>query len=204
MNKRSGNLRKITVTAIMSAMGFVLMMVGDSIPVPLMPSFIKLDLSELPALITAFAFGPFWGVLVCLVKNLVHLAFFFSNSFGIGELTNFLLGVPFVAVAGAVYKVKHNRKSAFAGALIGDFAMAAMCFVVNLFIAYPIYIKAQIVPEAGILGMYQAVLPSVNALWQGVLIFNVPFTFIKGLISVVITFVIYHKLSPIIKGKVRG
>lgn len=200
MNKRTNNLRKVTVTAIMSAMGLVLMMIGDAIPIPFMPSFIKLDLSELPALITAFAFGPVWGVLVCLVKNLIHLMIYFSNSFGIGELTNFLLGVPFVAVAGQVYKVKHNRKSALAGAVIGDAAMSVACFLVNLFIAYPLYMKF-LIPEEAILGMYQAILPSVNALWKGVLIFNVPFTFVKGLISVVITFVIYHKLSPVLKGK---
>lgn len=203
MNKRNNNIRKITVTAIMSAMGFVLMMLGDSVPISFMPSFIKLDLSELPALITAFAFGPLWGVLVCLVKNIIHLVFFFSNSMGIGELTNFLLGVPFVAVAGLVYKFKHNRKSALAGALVGDVAMALCSFLVNSFIAYPLYIKF-LVPESGLLAMYQAIMPSIATLSEGIWTFNVPFTFVKGLISVVITFVIYHKLSPILKGKANA
>ena len=199
-NRRNNSLRKVTVTAIMSAMGYVLMVIGDAVPITFMPSFIKLDLSELPALITSFAYGPAWGVLVCLVKNLIHLSTSFSHSFGIGELTNFLMGVPFVAIAGLVYKLHHDRKSAFLGALAGDFAMAAACFAVNLFIAYPLYMKF-LLPEEAILGMYRAFIPSIDTLAKGILIFNVPFTFVKGLISVIITFVVYHKLSPILKGK---
>ncbi|MEE1246132.1 MAG: ECF transporter S component, partial [Acutalibacteraceae bacterium] len=78
MNTKKKNLRMIAVTAIMSALSAVLMFVEFSIPI--MPSFIKLDISDLPALITSFAFGPVCGVAVCLVKNLVHL--FVTSTFG--------------------------------------------------------------------------------------------------------------------------
>ena len=168
------------------------------VSIPIIPSFIKLDISELPALITSFAFGPFWGVLVCLLKNLIHLPA--SQTSGIGEISNFLLGAVFVAVAGLFYKYRHNRKSAFVGSLVGSLAMAVAAMFVNLFIVYPIYTKI-LIPEEAILGMYQAILPSVDSLWKAILIFNVPFTFVKGLISVIITFIIYHKISPILKGK---
>ncbi len=56
------NIRKMTVTAMLSAIAFVLMFLDTAVPV--MPSFIKLDLSELPALMAAFALGPVWGVIV--------------------------------------------------------------------------------------------------------------------------------------------
>ena len=181
----------------MSAMAAALMFVEFSIPI--MPAFIKLDISELPALITSFAFGPWWGVLVCLIKNLIHLSA--SQTSGVGEISNFLLGAVFVAVAGFFYKYKHNRKSAFIGSLTGALSMAAAAMAINLFIVYPIYIKI-LMPEEAILGMYQAILPGVDSLWKAVLIFNVPFTFVKGMISVVITFIIYHKISPILKGKI--
>ena len=49
-------IRKITVTAVLGALSAVLMFL--SFPVPLMPGFIKLDLSELPALIASFSLGP--------------------------------------------------------------------------------------------------------------------------------------------------
>lgn len=187
--------RKITVTAIMSALGAALMFI--EVPVPIMPSFIKLDLSELPAIITSFAFGPLCGVLVCLLKNLVHL--FSTHSMGIGELSNFLLGAVFVFFAGTVYKRNKSRKSALTGSLTGAFLMAAAAYAVNLYLVYPLYIKLMM-PEEAILGAYQAILPSVTSLSSAILIFNVPFTFVKGLLNVIITFIIYHKLSPVLKG----
>ena len=77
--------------------------------------------------------------------------------------------------------------------------MAAMSFFINLFLVYPIYVKLML-PEEAILGMYRDILPSVDSLWKAILIFNVPFTFAKGLISVAITFLVYPRLSPILKG----
>ena len=196
MNTKKKNLRMIAVTAIMSALSAVLMFVEFSIPI--MPAFIKLDVSELPALITSFTFGPVCGVAVFLVKNLIHL--FVTSTFGVGELSNFILGAIFVFVAGMFYKHKHNHKYALIGAMAGDLAMEVLCFFVNLFFVYPLYIKLML-PEEAILGMYRAILPSVDSLWKAILIFNVPFTFVKGLISVAITFIVYPKLSPILKGK---
>jgi riboflavin transporter FmnP len=51
---------------------------------PLSPSFAKFDFSDLPALIGAFAYGPLWGVVIELVKNLLHLTV--SSTGGIGSL----------------------------------------------------------------------------------------------------------------------
>ena len=99
---KNGNIRKLTVTAMLAAMSSVLMFFSFS--VPFMPSFIKMDFSELPALIASFAIGPLSGAAVCLVKNLVNL--FFTTTGGIGELSNFLLGVFFVVPAGIIYKIK--------------------------------------------------------------------------------------------------
>ncbi len=193
---RVSNIRKLTVTAIMSALSFALMMIDFSVPI--MPAFIKFDVSELPALITAYAFGPQYGVLVCFLKNAMHLPV--TTTQFVGELSNFLMGAVFVFIAGLFYRIRKNRTSAFIGALIGNFAMAVACFVVNLYITYPIYMKI-LIPEQAILGMYQAILPSMDSIWKSILVFNVPFTFVKGLASVIITFIIYRRISPLLKGK---
>ena len=79
--KKPFNLRVITVTAMLSAVSFVLMFLDFS--VPFMPAFIKMDLSELPALIGSFSLGPACGVAVCLVKNLLHLLI--TTTGGVGE-----------------------------------------------------------------------------------------------------------------------
>ena len=69
--KRSQNIRFIVMTGVLSAVSAVLMMLSFS--VPFMPSFIKMDFSELPALIATYSMGPISGVLVCLIKNLINL-----------------------------------------------------------------------------------------------------------------------------------
>ena len=51
------NVRTIAMTAVLGAVATALMMLSFS--VPFMPSFIKLDFSELPALIAAFSMGQF-------------------------------------------------------------------------------------------------------------------------------------------------
>ena len=186
--------RKLVGTAMLAAVSVVLMFLA--FPVPLMPSFIKLDLAELPALIGAYAYGPLAGVAVCLVKNLISLMK--SSSGGVGTLCNFLLGVCFVVPAGLIYKYHRDRKSAFLGALAGAVIMAVVSVFVNYWVIYPIY--TAFMPMEAIIGMYQAINPKVENLWQALLIFNMPFTFIKGMISVAIAFVIYKPLSPFLKG----
>lgn len=189
------NTRKLAVTAILGAAASVLMFVGFK--VPFMPSFISLDASELPALIAAFSMGPVSGVVVCFIKNLVHL--FATNTGGVGELSNFLLGAAFVLPAGLVYKFSKNRKGAFLGALIGAAVMAVASLPVNYFITYPVY--TLFMPMEAIVGAYQAINPNVHSLLDALIWFNMPFTFCKGMLSVAITFLIYKRISPIIKGK---
>ena len=164
---------------------------------PLMPSFIKLDFSELPALIASFSLGPMYGVCVVLVKNLVNV--FFTTTGGVGELSNFILGAVFVFCAGMIYKKKKCRSYALIGAVVGSFLMAAISLISNYYVVYPIY--QNFMPLEAIMGLYQAIYPGVKNLWQALLVFNVPFTFIKGMLNTLITFVIYKKISPIIKGK---
>lgn len=189
-------IRKLVMTALLSALATVLMFVSFS--VPFVPSFIKLDLSELPALIAAFSMGPLSGVAVCLVKNLVNLLF--TYSMGVGELCNFLLGVAFVLPAGLIYKKHNDRKGALIGALTGALTMGVISIFINYYLVYPVYAKL-LMPMDVILGMYQAINPKVSNLWQALCFFNAPFTFVKGLISVAITFLIYKRISPLIKGK---
>lgn len=194
-------IRRMTVTAILAAASSVLMFF--SFNVPLMPSFIKLDFSELPALIAAYVLGPVSGVVVCLVKNLVNL--FFSTTGGVGELSNFLLGTCFVFPAGFLFQRMKSKKGAVIGAFVGALSMALLSVVTNFFIVYPIYFN--FLPLDAILGMYHAINPWIGTeptnanLLSALVTFNMPFTFIKGMLSVIITFAIYKPLAPVLLGK---
>lgn len=199
----SVNVRKMVMTAMLSAVAFILMFLDFSVPV--MPSFIKMDLSELPALIGSFAMGPVSGVVICLIKNLLHL--FVGNTGGVGELSNFILGACFVLPAGLIYKKWKGKKAAAIGALLGAFLMALVSVVSNYFVVYPVYYA--FMPKETVLSMYQALpqvfsfLPQVDSILECLVKYNMPFTFVKGLFSVIITLLIYKPLSPIIKGDQR-
>jgi len=185
---------KIAMIGMLSAIACILEALN--FPIPIMPSFIKLDFSELPALIGSFAMGPLSGIIICLIKNLFNAMH--SMTGGVGELSNFLLGTAFVGTAGVFYKMKKSRKAALTGAFVGAVAMALFGIVSNYFLVYPLYYK--MMPKEVILGMYQAINPNVDTILEALIKFNAPFTFGKAMISVVITFLVYKRISPIIKG----
>ena len=198
MNNNTTNrngIRYLTVTAMLSAVAYVLMFIDFPIPF-LIPSCIQMDLSELPALVGAFAFGPVCGVLICLVKNLLHL--FITSTGGVGELCNFLLGATFVLAAGLIYKHKKSKKSALIGAIVGAVLMGIISVPLNYFLTYPIYYN--FMSKEAILEAYRAIIPSMKNILQCLICFNMPFTIAKGLICTGVTMLIYKHLSPILKG----
>ena len=181
MSRSQKTTHHLTVAALLSAVAAVLQFLEFSIP--LMPSFIKLDVSDLPALLGTFSLGPVYGAAIQLVKNLLHLPF--GSSAGVGELSNFLLGAVFAFIAGAA-------------------AMALISLPINYFIVYPAYVVLYKLPLEGIVGMYEAILgtvahvPTQDALLNCLLVFNVPFTLCKGLLDVALCFLIYKPLSPLL------
>jgi riboflavin transporter FmnP len=201
MNQRKslrGYARPMAVIAIMSALSIVLMMLEFSVPI--VPSFLKFDISDFPAVLTSFAISPLAGVAVCLLKNLLHL--FFTTTAGVGELANFIISASLVFPAGVIYSRVRTKKGAVIGSFVGAIASALMCVPVNYFITYPFYAKVMI-PMDVIIGMYQAILPFVDGLLEALLIFNLPFTFAKGAVCILLTFLVYKHLSPILKGKAK-
>ena len=192
---------KLTVTAMLSTVAFLLMFIEFPIPA-LIPAFVKLDISDLPELLAAFSLGPVYGVAIQLVKNLLHLPF--GASAGVGELSNFLLGATFAFVAGIIYKKHKQRSGALWGSLAGAAAMALISLPLNYFIVYPAYVVLYGLPLDAIVGMYQEILgtvaqvPTGNALFNCLLVFNVPFTLCKGLLDVALCFLIYKPLSPLL------
>lgn len=186
--------RFLAVTAIMVAVASVLRLLDFNVPI--LPSFLKMDFSLTPAIISTFALGPLSGFLVVLLTEL--LAITSTVSSGVGELCNIMLGTLLVVPAGLIYNRYTTFKGAVVGALTGTVLMSLLSLVTNYFITYPVYYN--FMPQEVILGTYQAILPSVKSIFQCLLIFNLPLTFCKGFASSLITFLLYKRLSPIIKG----
>lgn len=210
-------IRKLSIAAMLSAVAFVLMFLEFPIPA-LIPPFIKMDFSDLPALLGAFALGPVYGVVIELVKNLLHILIKGTSSAGIGELFNFICGAVFAFVAGIIYlwrkpKSRPNltkqeirrkgRLAAILSSVLGALAMAVVSVPLNYFLVYPAYVVCYGMPMEAIIGMYQTILDNFNVnitanLFTCLVIFNLPFTFIKGILDALICFFIYKPLSPLL------
>ena len=197
---RKDTTHNLTVAAMLSAVAFILMFIEFPIPM-LIPSFVKMDFSDLPALLGAFALGPVYGVVISFMKNLLHIVIKGTSTACVGELCNFMLGAVFSAVAGFIYKHHKSRKTAILGAVAGAAAMAVFSVPSNYFITYPAYVEFYHMPLEAILGMYQAILPSADSLMKCLVIFNLPFTLVKGLLDAVLCMIIYKPLSPILHGR---
>ena len=130
---RKDTTHNLTVAAMLSAVAFILMFIEFPIPM-LIPSFVKMDFSDLPALLGAFALGPVYGVVISFMKNLLHIVIKGTSTACVGELCNFMLGAVFSAVAGFIYKHRKSRKTAILGAIAGAAAMAVFSVPSNYFI----------------------------------------------------------------------
>lgn len=189
------NVRMLTMTAVLSAIAFVLAFF--EFPVPLSPSFARMDLSDLPALIGAFAYGPVSGVLIELVKNALQLLT--SSTGGIGELANFIMGSSFVVAAGLIYKHHKTKKTAILACLIASVIMGVVATVVNYFILLPVF--EAFMPLDQLIASFGESMPFIKTKLDVVLFNAFPFNLLKGIGISIVTMLLYKRLTPILKGR---
>ena len=189
------NVRMLTMTAVLSAIAFVLAFF--EFPVALSPSFARMDLSDLPALIGAFAYGPVSGVLIELVKNALQLLT--SSTGGIGELANFIMGSSFVVAAGLIYKHHKTKKTAILACLIASVIMGVVATVVNYFILLPVF--EAFMPLDQLIASFGEFMPFIKTKLDVVLFNAFPFNLLKGIGISIVTMLLYKRLTPILKGR---
>ena len=189
------NVRMLTMTAVLSAIAFVLAFF--EFPVPLSPSFARMDLSDLPALIGAFAYGPISGVLIELVKNALQLPTTSTN--GIGELANFIMGSSFVVTAGLIYKFHKTKETAIIACLIASVVMGIIAAIVNYFILLPVF--EAFMPLDQLIASFGEFIPFIKTKLDVVLFNAFPFNLLKGIGISIVTILLYKRLTPILKGR---
>lgn len=189
------NVRMLTITAVLSAISFILAFF--EFPVPLSPSFARMDLSDLPALIGAFAYGPMSGILIEFVKNALQL--FTSSTGGIGELANFIMGSSFVVTAGLIYKSHKTKKTAMMACLIASVTMGIVAAIVNYFILLPVF--EAFMPLDRLIASFGEFIPFIKTKLDVVLFNAFPFNLLKGIGISIVTMLLYKRLSPILKGR---
>lgn len=185
----------ITKAGILAAIATVLMYL--EFPIPLMPVFLKYDFSDIPALLAAFSMGPVTGIIVQLVKNILHLLV--SQTALVGELANFVMGSAFVATAGLIYRRKKTRGGAVQGLAAGTVALTAAGALINYFVMIPFYISAMDISLEQIIGATAAAGNTlVHDMWSLILYVFIPFNIFKGATISLLVLLIYKKLSPLL------
>ena len=192
--------RKIAMIGVFSAIAMVLHVFDFAVPV-LAPPFYKLDFSEIPALIGAFAFGPVAGVMIEFCKILLKLLIKGTSTAFVGDFANFMIGCSFILPASIIYLYKKTRKRALIGSITGTFVMTVFGTAFNAIYLLPTFAVLYHMPMEDIIAMGTAINGHITGVVSLVIICVAPLNLIKGVVDTIVTMLIYKKLSPILKGR---
>lgn len=191
---RSFTTNFMVKVAIMGAVAWVVMLL--EFPLPIFPGFLKLDFSDLVPLVGSLAMGPVAGILIELIKCVIHLLN--SSTMGVGDLANFIVGAAYVGTVGFFYKKHKTKQGAMLGLVIGIVAMIISGALVNYFITIPLYAIVLGLSTDAIVQMSAAVIPAIHDKLTLILFAFCPFNLIKGIIITLIAIPLYKKVSPLL------
>ena len=191
------SIKNIAKIAILAALSAVVMMFR--FPLPFAPTFLDFDLAEVPSLIGAFAMGPLAGLIIVVLKIVIKLLMNPSTTMMVGELSNIVVNGTLVVVAGAYYKRNRTFKGAIIAMVLSVVAMTTVATLSNYFVMFPFYSKLFGLEIDTIVNMGAKVNPLVNNYATLMLFSIVPFNLVKGIITSVITTVLYPRISPLLK-----
>lgn len=189
------SLKQLLTITLMAVISFIIMFL--EMPIPIFPEFLKVDLSDLPALITGLALGPLAGIMVELIKNLLHLLR--TSTLGVGEFANFIVGAALILPPSIMYKKKPEAKTLAIGLICGILLMGIVGGMANYFILLPFYEKAMGFPMKAIVGMGSAVNPAIKDTFTLILYAIVPFNILKGAVVTLFTIALHKRVAPLIK-----
>ena len=196
MTRKTVSAKLIARVGVLGAIAALLFLIPG---IPIVPPIYKLDFSTVPVLLGGFSLGYVPGLLILLIKDLVGLTN--SSSMGVGELAEFLASAAMMLTAVAIYRRHHSRRGALIGLIAGTAVMTAAAALINYYIVIPFYGAAMNMPAEAIVSMIGKVIPAVDSLPKLIAFATTPFNLLKGVVLSVITFLLYKRLSPLLKGE---
>lgn len=194
---KNNKVRNMTAIAIFGALaGILYAMLRFNIPG--FPMFLEINFSDVPALISGFAYGPFVGSMVQVVKVLIKIVISPTSTSYVGELSDLLLGVAIVLPTAIFYKKNRTFKGAIIGTLIGVFSHLFLALLINKFILIPFYVKLFSLEKVASMCLGLDVYG-----WDLIFFGILPFNAIKDVIVVILVFLIYKPLFKIINATAK-
>ncbi|MCC3870147.1 ECF transporter S component [Terrisporobacter mayombei] len=192
---RVSSAKTIAKVGVLSAIAYILMFI--SVPLPIFPSFLKIDLSDIPAIFGGMSLGPMAGLAIVIVKNLLQ-GITASTTGGVGEFANVVIGGSYVLIICLFYKKLKTTKGVLAGGLVGIIAMTIMGCIMNYFIMIPLYVTVYGMPLEQIIQMGTIINPRVTDLMTFVIWMIAPFNILKAGIMTVVTLPLFKKMEKIL------
>lgn len=190
-------INKQVLIAMLSAVALVLMYFD--FPLPIAPSFYKLDFSEVPVMIGSFMLGPCAGVMIEAVKVILHIALKGTETAFVGDFANFIFGCAFLIPASVIYHLHRSRKNAIIGLTVGSVVLILSGMVVNAEFLLPTYSVLYGMPMEALIGAGTKINKNINNVYTFVAFAVAPFNLIKAVIVSVITTILYKFLYRYIK-----
>jgi len=196
MSQNKWTVATMAKISVLTAIAVILMVLD--FPLPFFPGFLKMDASDLPALLAAFSMGPVAGVVVELLKNVIHgIVKGFGDTAGIGNLANFVVGVAWVVPAAWYYQRHKTHRGAIIGMAIGTVTMVAAGAIGNWLIFLPLYSKF-LFPLEAIINMSHEAIPGITDMKTLIVFAFVPFNLVKSVVISLIAAFVYKPLSPLL------
>ncbi|WP_231735265.1 ECF transporter S component [Gracilibacillus massiliensis] len=184
---QTNNLYRLIVISIMGTISVLLMFLNFPLPFPFIPAYLRIDVSDIPALIAGTMFSPVAGVLVVAIKNILYLLLT-AISDPIGALANFFAGMFYIVPVSFLYLKHGTMKSVLNGIVLGTIFMTLGLSILNYFLFIPAY--------SWFMGWEEM---SESVKLSTVLVGILPFNLIKGVIVGIVFAIIFTKLQKWIK-----
>ena len=197
MNSKS-KTRYIVNVAILSALAGVLMLI--EFPLPIAPTFYKVDLSDVAVLIGGFALNAPAAIIISFMKVMISIILNGTSTAFVGEFAAFIMDSVFGFVASLIYQKKHTKKGAIKSLIFGTLALTIIGAFVNYYLMIPAYVKFMNIPLDAILSLGSAINKNVSSLLTLIIFCTIPFNIIKGIIISIVTYLLYKRISPLLKG----
>ena len=180
---KNNKLRSMIVIGMLSSISFVLMLLN--FPLPALPPFLKVDFSDVPALIAAITMGPVAGILVALFKNVLYWIFSGSpTGVPVGEMANFATSILFMLPVYAIYRKISSSKGLAIGLIAGVLAMTIGMSVLNYLIFLPMYTYFLSAPALSEAAMRETIVAGI-----------LPFNLIKGILLSIVVFMLFKTMK---------
>ncbi len=194
--KKIWTTQTLITTAMLAAIAGVLMSLEISIP--LIPSFYKVDFSDVPSIIALFLMGPIPAVCVEVIKILIKLVTIGTSSMFVGDLSNLLSIVAYILPLWLVYyKLGRTKKASIAALLISVPCRIVYACFANVFILLPMYAAAMEMPIDGIIEFAATINPAIHDMTTFVLLATIPFNLLKIGLNYIVGFLVFENLSRI-------